>query len=165
MYKVQRVTPGNLNALLQIADDNAFKIREIQDQVFRKKGMHYIVGNKEEIIGSAYWIQDPEREYWIRLKEIRINAKPENEERILEGLITASEHSFRMAYQNSFNREGINARVLGAVFEIKDPSIKRIATYRRLGYTLIDDDPIEIWQKDFPREKIDAMPQTNRYRS
>src|SRR3989344_6059792 len=121
MYRVQKVSPNNINALFEIAADNAFRVKEIEEQVFRNEGMYYILEDGEKILASAYWIQDPEREHWIRLKSVKVDIqKGGNLAEILEALIEASEHSFCITYQNSFRREGIQAQVQGAIFEKKE---------------------------------------------
>src|SRR3989339_749129 len=78
---------------------------------------------------------------------------------ILEALIEASEHSFCITYQNSFRREGIQAQVQGAIFERKESSPELMEVYIRLKYVLKEDDPMEVWIKEFPRKEINIMPQ------
>src|SRR3990167_7866840 len=151
MYRVQKVSPNNINALFEIAADNAFRVKEIEEQVFRNEGMYYILEDGEKILASAYW---------IRLKSVKVDIqKGGNLAEILEALIEASEHSLCITYQNSFRREGIQAQVQGAIFERKESSPELMEVYIRLKYVLKEDDPMEVWIKEFPRKEINIMPQ------
>ena len=121
MYRVQKVSPNNINALFEIAADNAFRVKEIEEQVFRNEGVYYILEDGEKILASAYWIQDPEREHWIRLKSVKVDIqKGGNLAEILEALIEASEHSFCITYQNSFRSEGRQTGIKISLFDVSD---------------------------------------------
>lgn len=163
MYKINRVNEENIQSLLSLIEvqkgRNPRRDSLLREKIQRREWMYYLLENETSALAYAHWVQDPERDTWIRLHTIAIPQKKEEDILTLtEILMYTSETSFRVLYEHIFER----AQVHGARFQRNTSSNKLKKLYRSLGYHLMDDDPQELWEKQFSRREFENPPEIKR---
>jgi len=155
MYQINRVNEDNISSLLSLIElkqgKNSHREEVLRQKIQRREGIYYLLEKGESPLAYAHWIQDAERDAWIRLQTIA-TATDEEIIPITEILMYTSETSFRTLYEKVFER----TQVLGARFERDKTNNPLKNLYRSLGYHLIDDDPQELWEKQFPRRELET---------